>query len=86
MQINLMNLDFIYVNNKVRARFSVLRPEIQWGGQVNIDVVIDGADSVDAMKAAAVAAAKELLSGVVSEISLEAVVMGPHPPVPFQRA
>ena len=85
MQISLTNLDFIYANNKVRARLSVQRPEIQWGGHLTIEVTIDHADSIGAMKAAAVAAAKEFLSQVVSEINVDMVAVGPHPPAQSKK-
>jgi hypothetical protein len=79
MQITLRNLDFIYANSKVRVRLDAIEPNKQWGGALHIEVVVDHADSVDVMKASAVAAAKDFISRVAAEITVESVVIGPQP-------
>ena len=78
-QITLSRLDFIYLNNKVRVRIGVLRPKMQFGGSLEIEVVVDHSDSVEAMKASAVAAAREFLQAA-SEMTLDTVAIGPIPP------
>jgi hypothetical protein len=80
MEIKLNGLDFIYLNNKVRARIDALEPKTQWSGNVRIEVVIEYADSVDAMKAAAITAAKDFLARVACGMDDPAGVhTGPFP-------
>lgn len=78
MQITLNRLDFIYLNNKVRARISAREPNTQWSGNLEIEIVIERSESVEEMKASAVTAASELLSRVASEMKLDAVLIGPQ--------
>jgi len=80
MEIKLNGLDFIYLNNKVRARIDALEPKTQWSGNVRLEVIIDYADSMDAMKAAAITAAKDFLTRMVSGMDDPANVRtGPFP-------
>jgi hypothetical protein len=79
MEIKLTGLDFIYSNNKVRARVDALEPKTQWSSNVRIEVIIDHADSIEVMKAAAVFAAKDFLTRVASEMDVATVRTGPYP-------
>ena len=80
MEIKLNGLDFIYLNNKVRARIDALEPKTQWSGNVRLEVVVDHADSVDAMKTAAITAAKDFLTRMISGMDDPANVRtGPFP-------
>lgn len=80
MEITLRNFDFIYVNNKVRVRLDTLEPDTQWSGSLHIEVVVDLSDSIDAMKAAAVKSAKDLLARVAAELTVDSVAIGPISP------
>jgi nicotinate-nucleotide pyrophosphorylase len=78
MEITLQNLRFEYPK-RVRARIRV-DAKTEWSGNVEVEVFVDYADSVDAMKVAAITAAKDLLARAVSGMDNPAnVLTGPFP-------